>query len=71
MKVASALGQIEDPAAMDQFSDALKDENWQVRKEAAEALGDIEDARAARSLSQATNDENLLCGWQSLKPSVI
>ena len=46
MAVVEALGDLKDRRSVLPLIDALKDENWQIRKEAIEALGDIEDQRA-------------------------
>jgi HEAT repeat protein len=40
------------------LSQALKDEDWEVRENAAEALGNIKDRRAVPALIEALNDEH-------------
>lgn len=49
----------QDSLVVQSLIDALKDEDWEVRKEAAWALGEMEDRKAVRALSQLLlKDEN-------------
>jgi len=44
--------------AVEPLIQALKDEDWHVRGEAAKALEEIGDVRVIEHLTQALNDEN-------------
>jgi len=55
---ARALGELEDPRAVEPLIAALKDESFSVRKAAAEALGKIGDTRAVEPLSAALKDKD-------------
>jgi len=54
----SVLRGIGDERAVEPLIQALKDENWSVRVEAANALGTIGDKKAVEPLIQALKDEN-------------
>ena len=54
----SVLRGIGDERTVEPLIQALKDENWSVRAEAASALGTIGDEKAVKSLIRALKDEN-------------
>ena len=54
---ARALGELEDPRAVEPLIAALGDERSDVRQAAAEALGKIKDPRAVEPLIAALGDE--------------
>ncbi len=53
------LGKLGDKRAVLPLIEALKDEDEDVRKEAAEALGELEDKRAVVPLIEALKDEDV------------
>jgi HEAT repeat protein len=57
---ARALGELEDPRAVEPLIAALKDAEWRVRLAAAESLGKIGDARAVKPLIAALQDDSTL-----------
>lgn len=57
--VASALGMIKDPQAVDPLTQALEDNRSEVRKTAALALGQIGDGRALKALIKALANRDL------------
>lgn len=56
-EACDALGELQDPRAVDPLIQALQDRDYQVRSNAAYALGEIDDARAVEPLIQALLDE--------------
>jgi HEAT repeat protein len=59
-RAAIALGNLDNPEAVEPLMNALKDEDVFVRNFAAKSLGDLGDSRAVDALIQAMDDENLL-----------
>jgi HEAT repeat protein len=57
MQAAEALGEIRDPKSVDPLIQALRDENWEVRRNAKEALGKM-GVPAVEPLIRALKDEN-------------
>jgi HEAT repeat protein len=53
---AWALGRIGGEGALVPLLEALADERWQVRREAAQALGSLEDPRAVPDLERSLDD---------------
>jgi len=51
-----ALGRIGDPGSLRTLVDALEDDRWLVRRQAAEALGNLEADGAVPALRQALED---------------
>jgi HEAT repeat protein len=52
------LGKIGDPEALDPLIEALADEDWLVRRNAAESLARLKNNRAVDSLVPLLEDEN-------------
>lgn len=64
------MGKIGDNMAVELLVEALKDENWNVQKNAAEALGKIGDKRAIDPLMEALKDEDGHVCKKSCKKSI-
>ena len=54
-QAAFALGQIRDPRAVDALTEALKDDDEDVRQQAAFALGQLMGKSANRNINRTTN----------------
>jgi len=52
------LGKIGDPQSLDPLIEALADEDWLVRRNAAESLARLKDTRAIDPLVPLLEDEN-------------
>jgi len=52
------LGEIKDPAAVPPLIEALRDEDSNVRRQAAETLGEIKDPAAVPPLIEALRDKD-------------
>lgn len=62
---ASALGETNDPRAVEPLVDALKATDWVLRSAAAEALGEIKDSRAVAPLISALSDADSDVRWHA------
>lgn len=60
---AEALGRIADPIAVNQLVEALRDQSWPVRKNAAEALQQIGESTIATLIRALKNENNDIRYW--------